>query len=98
MVFSSRSNNQDEILAIKHFDPGRRCFYKVNGCDYPLCKNGLLSRKKLQCLREEANEQYNYVVAIVKRTAGCAENQGIWPWANRQHVYLVSEVKISNLK
>ena len=31
--------------------------------------------------------QNPYVVAIlVKRIAGCAENQGSWPWANRQHV------------
>ena len=55
-------------------------------------------KEKLQCQREEANEQYHYAVAIVKRTGGCAENQGIWPRANRQYVYLVSEVKISNLK
>ena len=53
---------------------------------------------KQQCQREEANEQYHYAVAIVKRTAGCTENQDSWPRANRQHVYLVSEVEISNLK
>ena len=35
-VFSSTSNDQGEILPIEHFDPGRRRFYKVNRCDYPL--------------------------------------------------------------
>ena len=40
-------------------------------------------RRKLQCQREEANEQIPYAVAIVTRTA---KNQGSWPWANRQHV------------
>ena len=31
--------------------------------------------RKLQCQREEANEQNHYVVAIVKRTAERTENQ-----------------------
>ena len=34
----------------------------------------------------------HYVVAIVKRTAGYTK------WANRQHVYLVSEVEISTVQ
>ena len=55
-------------------------------------------KEKLQCQREEANKQNHYAVVIVKRTTGCTENQGIRPRANRQHVYLVSEVEISNLK
>ena len=53
-------------------------------------------RRKLQCQREEANEQIPYAVAIVKRTAGCTKNQGSWPWANWQHVaslFLVSKVE-----
>ena len=41
-------------------------------------------KRKLQ--REEANEQNPYAVAIVKRTAGCTENQDGWPWGNPQHV------------
>ena len=30
----------------------------------------------------------HYAVVIVKRTAGCTENQSqdTWPWVNRQHV------------
>ena len=40
----------------------------------------------------------HYCVAIVKRTAGCTENQESWPWTNRQHAYLVSEVEISNVQ
>ena len=47
-----------------------------------LCKNGLLSQEKLQCQREEANEQHHSAVEIVKRTAGCTENQDSWPQAN----------------
>ena len=31
--------------------------------------------RKLQCQRDEANEQNHYAVVIVKRTAGCTENQ-----------------------
>ena len=31
--------------------------------------------RKLQCQREETNEQNHYAVVIVKRTAGCTENQ-----------------------
>ena len=33
----------------------------------------------------------HYAVAIVKRTAGCTENQGSWPQANRQHVHIFSQ-------
>ena len=42
----------------------------------------------------EANRQNYYAVVIVKRTAGCTDNQGSWPWANQQHVlvYFFSEV------
>ena len=38
---------------------------------------------ELQCQREEANEENHYAVAIMKITAGCTENQGSWPRANR---------------
>ena len=31
--------------------------------------------------------------SIMKRIAGCTENQGSWPWANQKHVYLFSEVQ-----
>ena len=31
--------------------------------------------RKLQCQREEINEQNHYAVVIVKRTAECTENQ-----------------------
>ena len=46
--------------------------------------------EKLPCQREEENKQNDYVVyvAIVKRSAGCTENQGSWPRVNQQHVYL----------
>ena len=37
-------------------------------------------------------------VVIVKRTAGCTDNQGSWPQANQHHVYLVSKVEISNVQ
>ena len=37
-------------------------------------------------------EQNHYAAAIVKRTAGCTENHGSWPQANRQHVYFFSEM------
>ena len=50
-------------------------------------------RKKLQCQREEANQQHHYAVVIVKRTAGCTENRGSWPWGNEQHVYFFSKVR-----
>ena len=40
----------------------------------------------------------HYAVAIVKRPAGCTENQGSWPRANQDHVYLVSKVEISNVQ
>ena len=49
-------------------------------------------------LRKEANEQNHYGVAIVKRTAGCTENQGSWQWANQQYAYLVSEMEISHVQ
>ena len=39
--------------------------------------------KNLQHQKEETNEQNPYTVAIVKRTAGCTENQGSWAWADR---------------
>ena len=45
-------------------------------------------KEKLQCQREEPNKQYHYAVAIVKRTAECAENQGIWPWAGSDYPLL----------
>ena len=33
-----------------------------------------------------ANEQNHHaVVILVKRTAGCTDNQANWLWANRQH-------------
>ena len=32
-----------------------------------------------------ANEQSHLAIVIVKRTAGCTENQANWLWANRQH-------------
>ena len=47
---------------------------------------------------EEANQQNHYPVVIVKRTAGCTENQGSWPQVNWQHIYLVSEVEILNVQ
>ena len=31
--------------------------------------------------------------STMKRIAGCNENQGSWPWANQQHVYLFSKVQ-----
>jgi len=36
--------------------------------------------EKLECQREEANEQdpYPYAVAIVKQVAGCMKNTGGW--------------------
>ena len=34
-----------------------------------------------------------YAVTQVKRTTGYAENQGSWPWVNRQHAYNISSVK-----
>ena len=48
----------------------------------------------------EANEQNPYAVSIVKRTAGCIENQqGSWPSADWKHiVYFFSEVEISNVQ
>ena len=60
-----------------------------------LCKNGLLLHKrKLRCKIEKANEQNPYAVLIVKKTAGCTENQGSWPCTNWQHVvYFFSEVE-----
>ena len=33
--------------------------------------------EKLQCQRQEVNEQNHYAVVIVKRTVECTENQGI---------------------
>ena len=40
-VFLSKSNDQSGILQIKHFDPGRRRFYKVNRSNYPSGEFGL---------------------------------------------------------
>ena len=58
-----------------------------------LCKNGLLSEEKSAMpKRGSSYEQNHYAAAIVKRTAGCTENQGSWPWANWQHVYFFSEM------
>ena len=49
-------------------------------------------QEKLQCQREEVNEQKHYTVVIVKRTTGCTENQDSWLWANWQHVYFFSKL------
>ena len=49
-----------------------------------LCKNGLLL---------EANEQNYYAVVIVKRIAGCTENQGSWLQADWQHIVCFYSVK-----
>ena len=38
-----------------------------------------------------ANEHSHHAVVIVKRTAGCTENQANWLWANRQHLYFFSK-------
>ena len=40
----------------------------------------------------------HYVIKIVKKTAGCTENQGSWPWVTQQHVYLVRKVEILNVQ
>ena len=56
-----------------------------------LCKKTLFIGK-LQCQRKEVNEQNHYAVLIVKRTAGCTENQDSSLWANQQHAYFFSEV------
>ena len=40
----------------------------------------------------------HYAIVIVKKTAGCTENQGSWPWATRQHVYLIRKVEILNVQ
>ena len=45
----------------------------------------------------KTNEQNHYAVAIVKRTAGCNDNQGSWPQAKQQHVASFSEV-MGNIK
>ena len=37
----------------------------------------------------------HYPVAIVKRTAGCNENQGSWPWANQPHVHIFSQQSVN---
>ena len=56
-------------------------------------------RRKLECQIEGANEQNPYAVVIVKRTAGCTENQGSWPRADQQQtVYFFSEMEISNVQ
>ena len=48
--------------------------------------------------REAANEQNPYTVVIAKRTAGCTENQGRWPWTDQQHVvYFFSKVEMLQL-
>ena len=49
--------------------------------------------EKLQCQRQEANEQNHYAEVIVKRTVECTDNQGSWPWANRQHVEQSRNIK-----
>ena len=56
--------------------------------------------EKLQCQREEENKQNDYVVYVVmvKRTAGCTENQDSWPRVNQQHVYFFSKVEILNVQ
>ena len=46
---------------------GASCFY---------ARMNSFHKRKLQCQIEEANEQNPYAVLIVKRTAGCIENQG----------------------
>ena len=49
--------------------------------------------------KEGANKLDPYAVVTVKRTAGCTENQGSWPWANWQHVvYFFSEVEITTVR
>ena len=56
-------------------------------------------RKKLQCQREEANEQNHYTVAIVTEQLGVLRIKvRSWPWANRQHVYLFSKVHDGNIE
>ena len=58
-----------------------------------------LHRTKLQCQREEANEEISYAIAIVKGQLNVkTENQGIWPRANWQHVYFFNKVEISNVQ
>ena len=58
--------------------------------------------EKLECQREEANEQDPYTAVIVKRTAECTENQGSWPQASQEHViwgaYFFRESKILNVQ
>ena len=46
--------------------------------------------KTTQCQREEANEESPYVIAIVKRAAGCTENHSNWPQADPQQVVYFS--------
>ena len=45
-----------------------------------ICKNDCTPfiGEKLECQKEGANELDPYAVAIVKRTAGCTENQGTY--------------------
>ena len=50
-----------------------------------LYKNEILSKEKTTMPKRGANEQNHHAVMIVKRTAGCTENQANWLWANRQH-------------
>ena len=51
-------------------------------------------RRKLECQREEANEQDPYAVVIVKRTVGC----GTKVCGILHVVCFFSEVKISNVE
>ena len=41
--------------------------------------------EKLEFQREEANEQDPYAVVVIKIAAGCTENQGSLPQADRQY-------------
>ena len=59
----------------------------------PCVKHHIFMQKWTPFIAENCNtkerKQMSYIpyaVAIVKRIAGCTENQGSWPQANRQHV------------
>ena len=64
-----------------------------------LCKSRLRFIGKLQCQREEANEQNYYAVVIVKRTAGVLRIKVV---GHRQSavciIYLVSKVAMPNVQ
>ena len=49
-----------------------------------ICKNYCTPfiAERVEFQKEGVNELDPYAVAIVKRTAGCTENEGSWPWAN----------------